>query len=522
MDVKLRTVNGFEHLEMSHEFEDALQAMHTGTHPLFITGKAGTGKSTLLRYFRLQSPKKKVILAPTGVAALNVQGETIHSFFKFRSNVTIEDARKAGSRLKSAGIYGAVETIVIDEISMVRADLLDCMDEFLKAANNTCMPFGGKRIIMIGDLYQLPPVITKDEAHYFKSVYRSPYFFSSQVIQSVIQDLELIELSKIYRQSDADFIALLNGIRDKSLSSEGLATLNKRVWPKTVDYPTDGIYLSSTNAKAAEVNAANLDQLTMPVFRHSATCSKKFDLKMAPTDADLKLKIGAKVMFVSNHPAGLWVNGTLGVIEDILEDDLEVVVRTEEGQPVVVSPHKWQTYKYLYDAKNGRLEQESAGSFTQFPLKLAWAVTIHKSQGKTFKEIMVDLGWGAFANGQVYVALSRAESMEGVHLKQPIRHSDIRVDPTISLFLSHLNGNTSEERQTEPEKVRLISSAIDSDQELEIVYLSEKREATTRRVFPKRIGPLSIKDPQVKAVQCFCYERQAVRVFRIDRILEVR
>jgi ATP-dependent DNA helicase PIF1 len=509
-------------LEITDEFDQAISIMQHSSDPLFVTGKAGTGKSTLLTYFRSQSSKKIVVLAPTGVAALHVKGETIHSFFRFKSNVTTADAVRMGQKTTKTRLLEQLDAIVIDEISMVRADLIDCMDLYLREALKVNKPFGGKQMIWIGDLYQLPPVVTQYEQSYFRDVYDTPYFFSAHAVQHAQFDLQFIELTKIYRQKNQDFIDILNAIRVRTITPLQLAKLNEQTLPPNSIGEAGTIYLSSTNATAHTINVENLKKLIGDPYLHPAQHSRNFDIKMAPTDFQLTLKVGAQVMFVNNDHLGLWVNGTLGKVTAIHDFEEEVEVLTQDGMTVTVAPHQWQTYKHIYDAESKTLQKESAGTFTQFPLKLAWAITIHKSQGKTFSKVIVDLGNRAFAKGQVYVALSRCESLEGLSLKRPVRLSDILIDPKITHFLNNFTKPEPLKRLSYLDKQRLIETAIDSESEITITYISQDKLLSERRVFPRKLGPLSLADPGNLALQCFCFTRQSIRVFRLDRILDIR
>jgi ATP-dependent DNA helicase PIF1 len=512
-----------KNIEITQQFQAGLDAMmHTQDH-IFLTGKAGTGKSTLLTYFRSKTKKKIVVLAPTGVAALNVGGETIHSFFKFKSNITVNDAIKLGTRLKKTMLFEKIDAIVIDEISMVRADLIDCMDSFLKAVLKNDKPFGGKQMIWIGDLHQLPPVVTRDDYAFFKEVYDSPYFFSSKVMQDLSFILNFFELNKIYRQKNMFFIDILNAVRTKTITPDQLATLNQRVESDKHIFNEKGIYLTSTNAAAKSINSLQIKKLPGFSYSHPAEYSKNFDLKIAPTDTFLELKEGAHVMFVCNHSGGQWVNGTLGEIIAISEFEQEVTVRTQAGINVTVTPHKWSMHKHVYDQKTQTLTQKTSGSFTQFPLKLAWAITIHKSQGKTFSRVMIDLGNGAFAKGQAYVALSRCKTLEGISLKTPLRPRDIIVDNAVLNFLNSYNNPNPEIILTSADKLTLIQDAIDSESIISISYISQGRKSSLRRVWPKKLGHApSLKDGNIMAMQCYCYKRQAIRTFRIDRIVDIQ
>lgn len=422
-------------LDLNVDFITALSLMENEDKSIFLTGKAGTGKSTLLSYFRETTEKKIVVLAPTGIAALNVKGETIHSFFKFKPNVTIQSAKKRAQSWRHNHLLDAIDAIVIDEISMVRADLLDCIDVFLQTALENELPFGGKQLIMIGDLHQLPPVVKGEERLYFEQVYESPYFFSAHACLSPDFAMHVIHLNKIYRQEDEQFIDILNGIRANEVSSAQLALLNTRVDPTFKEVTNGHIFLTTTNANADRINEGKLAGLATDLFKLPAMSEGDFDPRQSPTERNLNLKVGAQIMFLNNDANGRWVNGTLGEVEEIDEFEEEILVKTADKKTVSVSPHKWTLYKYTFNESSGRLEQESAGTFRQYPLKLAWAITIHKSQGKTFDAVVIDLGNGAFASGQVYVAFSRCRSLDGLILKAPLTAQQIRLDHRVTRFV---------------------------------------------------------------------------------------
>lgn len=422
-------------IERTQQFEKAIKLMEGESPFVFITGRAGTGKSTLLRHYRETSLKAIPVLAPTGVAAMNVNGETIHRFFGFAPGITVRLAKHKGAHPES-DIFERIDSLIIDEVSMVRADLMDCMDAFLRAARKSKQPFGGVRVIAIGDLYQLPPVVTALEREGFASMYETPYFFSSKVLQKMLSAclVSFIELDKVYRQTDSDFVDILNGVRDRTFTAEGLLKLNRR---KTHGMPVDdAIILTCTNEAADTINSEHLSRLPGVTTVVEGSMTGEFTERDAPTDLELKLKVGARVMFMVNDQAGRYVNGSLGWVRGFGEDD--VIVESDDGQEVSVGSHVWSVYRSRFDAAAGTLEQEKLGSFTQIPLRLAWAVTIHKSQGKTFDRMVIDLGRGAFANGQVYVALSRCRSLEGLHLVQSVTPSQIRTDESIVRFQAEL------------------------------------------------------------------------------------
>jgi len=425
-------------IQRTPAFDEAVRHMESGGPFTFITGRAGTGKSTLLKHVRETATRTFPVLAPTGVAALNVNGETIHRFFRFPPGITVRDAGRKGGSMKDTSVYKKADLLVIDEISMVRADLMDCMDQFLRAARKDVRPFGGLRIVVIGDLYQLPPVISSAERADFLALYDSPYFFASHAVQEIIRAgaMTFVELEKVYRQSDQSFITLLNAVRNRSLTQRHLETLNARV---SASPTKKAIVMAAVNAVADEVNERRLKALSGEAKVFKGQFRGDFSEREAPAEEELCLKKGARVMCLANDPSGRFVNGSLGWVRDF-EDDEEVgqsvLVDLDEGGETMISSHMWTIYRTKYDKKNNVLDQEKLGSFTQIPLKLAWAVTIHKGQGKTFDEVTIDLGRGAFAAGQTYVALSRCRSLEGLTLVKPVTMQDIRLDPSIVEFLT--------------------------------------------------------------------------------------
>lgn len=414
--------------------------MENSGQNVFITGEAGTGKSTLLDYFRKHSKKRLAVLAPTGVAALNVKGETIHSFFRFKPDIT--PAKVSRLREKSRRLYEQLETIVIDEISMVRADLLDCIDRSLRLNRSVPdLPFGGVQMVFIGDLYQLPPVVTGDEREIFCTHYPSPYFFDAAVFQNLA--FEYLELKRVYRQKEKGFVELLNQIRNGTVTEEGLKLLNSRVGVKLNEDPNDFVvYLTTRNDRATRINNEYLSRLPGKTYQFRATISGNFDHKFFPTDELLTIKPGAQVMMLNNEARGRWVNGTLGRVKNIVydeESDQDLIeVRLTDGGVVRVAPFTWEIFRFRWNEEKKQIESEVTGTFTHYPLRLAWAATIHRSQGKTFDRIIIDLGSGTFAPGQVYVALSRCTSFAGIALTRPLRSEDIFIDPRIVWFLSRL------------------------------------------------------------------------------------
>lgn len=512
-------------IELNDQFKKALDAMENTDKNIFVTGRAGTGKSTLLNYFRSITKKKVAVLAPTGVAAVNINGQTIHSFFGFKPDITLSKIKKAYNDQKK-NIYKKIDTIVIDEISMARADLIDCVDKFLRLnGRNKNAPFGGIQMIFIGDLYQLPPVIAGKEKEIFTKQYQSGYFFSSRAFENI--DMEFIELEKIYRQKDQKFINLLNNVRNNSVKAEELHTLNKRLKlefkPQNDDFY---VYLTTTNDHSKKINEEYLSRIKSRVYNFKGSIEGNFEEKHLPTDVNLSLKIGAQVMLLNNDSQGRWINGSIGKVIDIEEDeeeeDYNIWVEFENGKTEAVVPYTWTIFRYVYNSGLNCLETETIGSFTQYPLRLAWSLTIHKSQGKTFEKVIIDIGRGTFAHGQMYVALSRCTTLEGLILKKEIKKHHIFIDWRVIQFVTKYQYKISDRKMPLEEKIARIEKAIESKRKLEIVYLKAKDEKSKRIISPSYIGQLEYEGKPFLGVEAFCHTRGEDRVFRVDRILEMR
>ncbi|MBF0594389.1 MAG: AAA family ATPase [Candidatus Omnitrophica bacterium] len=430
----------FDHLEKNAEFLRAFDLFEHSRKSIFLTGRAGTGKSTLLQYFRSSTAKNTAVLAPTGVAAVNIKGQTIHSFFNFRPDITPATVCNIRLRRGQKEIYRNLDAVIIDEVSMVRADLMDCIDAFLRLhARHADKPFGGVQMILIGDLYQLPPVVMREERDIFTNVYASPYFFDARCFNGL--PFEFLELETIYRQKEDRFIALLNAVRDNKLTSADLSLLNLNVnasfEPDEKDFY---VYLTTTNDLADRTNQARLTALKGKVYEYGGTIDGQFEERNLPTQEALRLKIGAQVMLLNNDPMGRWVNGTIGHVKDIIHSggDDAIRVHLADGHDVDIEPFTWEMYRFMFDKDAGRIDSEVVGAFTQYPLRLAWAVTIHKAQGKTFSKVVIDIGYGTFSHGQVYVALSRCVTLEGIVLKKPIVQRHIMMDDRVRLFLENV------------------------------------------------------------------------------------
>ena len=429
--------------------QDAIRIIQNTHQTLFLTGKAGTGKSTFLRYIAQTTKKKYIVLAPTGIAAINAGGSTLHSFFKLPfhpllPNDTRYTQRKLKDTLKYNGekrkILREVELIIIDEISMVRADIIDFIDKVLRVySRNIYQPFGGKQLLLVGDMYQLEPVLKEDERQLLKPYYPSTFFFDALVFKEM--KLVSIELQKVYRQTDPTFINILDSIRTTSVSIDQLSTLNQQVGKVIAnDKNKLAITLSGKRDTVDHINEQELSRLPGKPITLYGHIEGDFPESNLPTPIELYLKVGAQVLFIKNDKEKRWVNGTLGTIVSFSkEEPTIIVVRTEKGEEVNVEQEIWSNVIYSYNEKEQKIEEQEIGVYQQYPLKLAWAITIHKSQGLTFNNVNIDLTGGVFAGGQTYVALSRCTSLEGISLKYPIRKEDVFIRSEIVQFAQRYN-----------------------------------------------------------------------------------
>lgn len=511
-------------IDFNLQFKKALEIIENSGKSVFITGRAGTGKSTLLSFWRGITKKKAVLLAPTGVAALNIAGQTIHSFFHFKPDITYSKVKKIKIR-QGKNIYKELEIIVIDEISMVRSDLLDCVDRFMRLnGKNPLLPFGGAQMVFIGDLYQLPPVVTGEERKIFKTLYPSQYFFDSQVFKNL--QLEFIELEKIYRQHQREFIDLLNAVRNNSATDKHLSLLNRRFNPEFEPDKNDFyIYLTPTNKKAEEINQLYLAKINKKLYCYQAEISGDFDYQRLPAKEDLKFKEGSQVMMVNNDKENRWVNGSVGrIVKVIPQKEAEdiILVAFAAGRIVEVIPYTWELFRFVYDEKTHRIISETIGSFTQYPFMLAWAVTIHKAQGKTFDKVVIDIDKGTFTHGQIYVALSRCTSFEGLVIKKPILKKHIFMDWRVVKFITGFQYRKSEEKLSLAQKISLIQKAIQERQKLALVYLKSNDEKSTRTVIPQEVGEMEYLGKKFMGLSGFDSKKEEIRCFRVDRILSMK
>ena len=439
------------------EFQDALNLIQYTRQSVFLTGKAGTGKSTFLRYICEHTKKKHVVLAPTGIAAINAGGSTLHSFFKLPFYPLLPD--NPDFSLQRGRIHEffkytkphrklleELELIIIDEISMVRADIIDAVARILRVySHNLREPFGGKQSLLVGDVFQFEPVVKGDEREILNRFYPTPYFFSARVFNQI--DLVSIELQKVYRQTDATFVGVLDHIRNNTVGATDLQLLNTRYGTQIEESEADMyITLATRRDNVDHINDKKLAELPGEPVTFSGEITGDFPESSLPTSQELVLKPGAQIIFIKNDFDRRWVNGTIGIISgfDPFEETLYVI--TDDGKECDVKRESWRNIRYKYNEEKKQIEEEELGTFTQYPIRLAWAITIHKSQGLTFSRAVIDFTGGVFAGGQAYVALSRCTSLEGIQLKKPVSRADVFVRPEIIGFAERFNNRQAIDR----------------------------------------------------------------------------
>jgi ATP-dependent DNA helicase PIF1 len=435
----LKLTSAEKTIQVTDEFHLAFSCLKTNTQIVFVTGQAGTGKSTFIRYLRDNIGIVAPVLAPTGVAALNVNGQTIHSFFHIPPRITHPDEIKP---LRNRRLFEELKLLIIDEISMVRADLMDLIDVSLrKNTGNENLPFGGVRIVVIGDLFQLPPVIASEtESHFIHQKYKTPYFLSASCLQNTKPSI--FELTKVYRQSDAHFIDLLSNLREGNNIVETITEFNRECFFENLE-ENDTIILTPENFSAGRINHRRLAILNSPEKEYEGVITGTFNIQTErlPAPKFLKLKVGARVMFTKNDLSHRWVNGTLGTVKELQPKFIVVEVN---DTTCTVGRETWESIRYEFDEEKNRIISNVIGTYTQYPLILAWAITIHKSQGKTFDQVRIEINRGAFAEGQLYVALSRCRTLEGISLIRPLRTQDVKVNPVVKEFYGNLRKVRSE------------------------------------------------------------------------------
>lgn len=439
------------------EFQDALKLVQYTRQSLFLTGKAGTGKSTFLRYVCKNTKKKHIVLAPTGIAAINAGGCTMHSFFKLPFHLMLPDDPNMSlqrGRIHEFFKYTKphrklleeLELVIIDEISMVRADLIDAIDRILRVySHNLREPFGGKQLLLVGDVFQLEPVVKGDEREILNRFYPTPYFFSARVFQQI--DLVSIELQKVYRQTDQRFINVLDHIRNGTAGATDLQLLNTR-YGTSIARSEDDMYitLATRRDNVDYINERKLAELPGDPVTFLGEVTGDFPESSLPTSKELQLKPGAQIIFIRNDFDHRWVNGTIGTVSGFDPEEGTLYVRTDDGKECDVKQESWHNIRYTYNEEKRQIEEEVLGVFKQFPIRLAWAITVHKSQGLTFSRAVIDFTGGVFAGGQTYVALSRCTSLEGIQLKKPINRADIFIRPEIVSFSEQFNNRTAIDR----------------------------------------------------------------------------
>jgi hypothetical protein len=493
-------------LQTNPQLELAFEYVRNTDKSLFLTGKAGSGKTTFLHQIKADGRKRLAVVAPTGVAAINAGGMTIHSLFQLPFGIHLpgvqrsETSQQRRFSRQKIQLIRSLDLLVIDEISMVRADLLDAIDDVLCRFRDHRRPFGGVQLLMIGDLHQLPPVVKQEDWDVLTRFYDTPYFFGSRALQQT--DYISIELKHIYRQSDPEFIALLNKVRGKRLDAESLRKLNSR-FVANFRPPSNEAYitLTATNAAAHEINAGNLNQLSTPRHVFQACVAGEFPPSSYPTEMTLEFKKGAQVMFIKNDlpPERRYFNGKIGCITHI-DEDMIFVRCPGDATDITVTQDEWQNVKYSLNEETKQIDEQIVGTFTQYPLKLAWAITIHKSQGLTFERAIVD-AQAAFAHGQVYVALSRCKSFEGIVLRSRISDSSVKTDPVVQAFSKDAERLAPSESQLQQAKREFQASLLQSLFRFDAIENGLQELQSTYAQHAKTLPPLAVEQAQSLAEQ---------------------
>ena len=488
MTIKIKNNKNKFTMEQNKELMQAYRLLKNTNTSFFLTGRAGTGKTTFVKNAQKEINKNFIVLAPTGVAAINAGGMTIHSFFGFEPKV-LTPYDKASLNKENYAILRTSDTIIIDEVSMVRCDLIDAMNRTLQKCMKNTLPFGGKQMLFVGDMFQLEPVVTADDKEEMKKHYgdKKPFFFNADVFSYIT--INPIELRQVYRQTDERFISLLDNIRNENICQDDMATLNSRVG-KPYDDEKAVITLTSTNRVAKNINESMLAKMQEPEYIFEGVVEGDFNVeKFSTTEKTLRLRVGAQVMFTRNDISKRWVNGTLGKIEKI--DENTISVKLNDGEVHNVDRVTWEKVKYSYNNETKIVEKDVIGTFTQFPLKLAWAITIHKSQGLTFDNVKIDLSGGVFAAGQTYVALSRARTLDGLYLQKPVLSKHVMTHKDVLDLATSFNNDERLEEE--------ISIG-------EIIYQMLKKydyDAAAKELFTKGVEKLQERGSSLDAARLF-------------------
>ncbi len=513
------------------EFQNLWHLVNYTQNSVFLTGKAGTGKSTFLRYVTEHTKKNYVVLAPTGIAAVNVGGMTLHSFFSLPFKPLMPDdpeftTRNFRKRIRltkaKIKLLKKLDLIIIDEISMVRADIIDFIDKILRTyCGNSRMPFAGKQLLLVGDVFQLEPVVTGDMRDILLRQYPNAFFFSAMVFREM--KLVPIELRKVYRQDDGEFVSMLDRIRMGTVTDSDLKMLNSRLRPEADKHEGEGNFTMTLATRRDAVDSINercLDSIKRPLITYIGTVTGEFPENSMPTTLELSLKVGAQVVFIKNDREGRWVNGSIAKVHRATKSTLEVEM--EDGERHAIEPEVWENVQYSLDEKTGKIIEKTLGEFHQYPLRLAWALTIHKSQGLTFNNVEIDIGHGAFTSGQTYVALSRCRSLEGMTLRSTIAPRDIFINPAISRFSRSFNDDTlmanAITRAEADVAYRMAAKAIDEGRLVDgfeafvegLKHHSELSNPTAMRLARIKLHALAKRDDEIKSLkeQLACNEER--------------